>query len=70
VYALMTMRSSDLHPETGSVRHIGYRLPDTDVTRIEGVLEMLMDAPFEGRADLPQLAEEAELPDEELFPVM
>ena len=70
VYGLMTMRSSgDLHPETGLVRHIGYRLPDTDVTRIEGVLDMLMDAPFDGRADLPQLAEEAELPDEELFPV-
>ncbi|MGI4938085.1 MAG: AAA-associated domain-containing protein, partial [Janthinobacterium lividum] len=40
----------------------------TDVSHIEAVLELLAGAPFEGRADLPQLAEESELPDEELFP--
>ena len=47
---------------------VDYRLPDTDVNRIEGVLDLLADSPFNGRADLPQLAEEAELADEELFP--
>ncbi|MET3116424.1 NitT/TauT family transport system ATP-binding protein [Undibacterium sp. GrIS 1.8] len=69
VYGLMTMRHT---PETVSGRpspeHLGYRLPDTDVSRIEGVLDLLADAPFNGRADLPQLAEESELSDEELFP--
>ena len=45
-----------------------YRLPDTDVSRIEAVLELLAESPFNGRADLPAIAEEAELPDEELFP--
>jgi NitT/TauT family transport system ATP-binding protein len=49
-------------------QHFGYRLPETDVGRMESVLNLLADAPFYGRADLPQLAEEAELPDEELFP--
>jgi NitT/TauT family transport system ATP-binding protein len=69
VYGLMTMRHT---PETvaGEVvpHHLGYRLPDADVSRIEGVLDLLADTPFNGRADLPQLAEETELSDEELFP--
>jgi NitT/TauT family transport system ATP-binding protein len=69
VYGLMTMR----HPQEvvageSATHHLGYRLPDTDISRIEGVLDLLADAPFNGRADLPQLAEEAELSDEELFP--
>lgn len=69
VYGLMTMR----HPQEantgdGATHHLGYRLPDTDISRIEGVLDLLADTPFNGRADLPQLAEEAELSDEELFP--
>ncbi|MFT5644720.1 MAG: NitT/TauT family transport system ATP-binding protein [Janthinobacterium sp.] len=69
VYGLMTMRQA---PETraGAVHpaHPGYHLPDTDVSHIEGVLELLAQAPFNGRADLPQLAEEAGLSDDELFP--
>lgn len=69
VYGLMTMR----HPQEtnagdSATHHLGYRLPDTDIGRIEGVLDLLADTPFNGRADLPQLAEEAELSDEELFP--
>jgi NitT/TauT family transport system ATP-binding protein len=69
VYGLMTMRPA-LEARPGAVpeTHAGYRLPQTDVSRIESVLDLLAEAPFNGRADLPQLAEEAELPDEELFP--
>jgi NitT/TauT family transport system ATP-binding protein len=59
VYGLMTMRAA-APPD--------YRLPETDISRIESVLELVAAAPFGGRADLPQLAEETELPDEELFP--
>lgn len=67
VYGLMTMRpAQDTHATAAT--SIAYLLPQTDVTHIEGILEMLADAPFNGRADLPQLAEEAELSDEELFP--
>lgn len=69
VYGLMTMRPV---PETtpGTISHpaSSLRLPETDVSRIEGVLELLAGAPFHGRADLPQLSEESELQDEELFP--
>lgn len=69
VYGLMTMRHAhEATAETSNARHLGYRLPDTNVSRIEGVLDMLADVPFNGRADLPQLAEESELSDEELFP--
>ncbi len=69
VYALMTMRPvQEAVAGAAPATHLGYRLPETDISRIEGVLDLLADAPFNGRADLPQLAEEAELPDEELFP--
>ena len=44
------------------------RLPEADVHRMEGVLERLMEDPFHGRADLPQLVDETELTDEELLP--
>ncbi|KIF80532.1 ABC transporter ATP-binding protein [Noviherbaspirillum autotrophicum] len=69
VYGLMTMRpAQEAAAEVLARMHLGYRLPPTDVEHIEGVLDLLADAPFNGRADLPQLAQEAELPDEELFP--
>ncbi|MFZ6732218.1 AAA-associated domain-containing protein [Undibacterium sp. Ji42W] len=69
VYGLMTMRAThEAAADTPNARHLGYRLPETDVSRIEGILDLLAEAPFNGRADLPQLAEEAELSDEELFP--
>lgn len=68
VYGLMTMRAVHAaSADVAEVKHIGYRLPDTDVSRIEAILEMVAEAPA-GRADLPQLAEDAELSDEELFP--
>ncbi|WP_295760763.1 AAA-associated domain-containing protein [Undibacterium sp.] len=69
VYGLMTMRTAQETAGGGThARHLGYRLPETDVSRIEGVLDLLAQAPFNGRADLPQLAEEVDLNDEELFP--
>jgi NitT/TauT family transport system ATP-binding protein len=46
---------------------VGDRLPDADVTRMEGVLELLASEAYHGRADLPHLAEETELPDIELL---
>lgn len=69
VYGLMTMRLvQETTMDTIHATHSGYRLPETDVSHIEGVLDLLAGTPFNGRADLPQLAEEAELSDEELFP--
>ncbi|CAL61792.1 ABC transporter, ATP binding protein, putative taurine ATPase [Herminiimonas arsenicoxydans] len=70
VYALMTMRTQPETTAGGITLHVpsSHRLPETDVTHIEGVLDLLAGPPFNGRADLPQLAEESKLPDEELFP--
>ncbi|MBK4738219.1 ABC transporter ATP-binding protein [Noviherbaspirillum pedocola] len=69
VYALMTQRTPQAAGSGAAIAaHPGYRLPETDVSRIESVLELVAAPPFNGRADLPALAEEAELPDEELFP--
>ena len=72
VFAQMTLSPADI---AGLVAgdivpvHLGYRLPDAEVSQMEGLLEMLAAAPFNGHADLPQLAEESELSDEELLPV-
>ena len=68
VYALMTggaglARVEPLH------LHLSDRLPDADVGRMEALLEMLVDDQRQGRADLPQLAEEAELADDALLPL-
>jgi NitT/TauT family transport system ATP-binding protein len=71
VYGLMT---------TGSVRsgrlagvetrlQLGDRLPEADISRMEGILELLTEEPFHGRADLPKLAEDTELTDKELLEV-
>ncbi len=48
---------------------LGDRLPEADITRMEGLLELLTENPFKGRADLPKLAEETELTDKELLEV-
>lgn len=69
VYGLMTMRPAAA-PQGGAAPAplVDYRLPETDVSRIEAILELLAGAPFDGQADLPKLSELAELPDEELLP--
>jgi NitT/TauT family transport system ATP-binding protein len=69
VYGLMTMKAAPgIAVGAPAPVHVSYRLPETDVGRLEGVLDLLADTPFNGRADLPKLAEESELSDEELFP--
>ncbi len=71
VYGLMTAgamragRSTDKGGKMG----LGDRLPEVEISRMEGTLEILADEPFRGRADLPKLAEETELSDHELLDV-
>ncbi len=72
VYAQMTLSPVDIAAQTaGEIVpvQLAYRLPDAEVSQMEGLLEMLAAAPFNGHADLPQLADESELSDEELLPV-
>jgi NitT/TauT family transport system ATP-binding protein len=70
IYAVMTagrIRSGKAAEEVEPMR-LDDRLPEADISLMEGLLERLMDEPFLGHADLPQLAEETELTDEELLP--
>jgi len=71
VYGLMTAGS--MRPGRISAREVklqlGDRLPEADIARMEGILEVLAEEPFLGRADLPKIAEETGLTDQELLNV-
>ncbi|MES2186266.1 MAG: nitrate/sulfonate/bicarbonate ABC transporter ATP-binding protein [Pseudomonadota bacterium] len=73
VYTLMTAgaaRSGRPAATEPAQSHLADRLPEADIARMEGLLEMLLDDEFNGRADLPQLAEASELTDGELLPLV
>jgi len=71
VYALMTAGSgrAGRTAEEPVRLQLAERLPEADIGRMEGLLEMLVEEAFGGRADLPKLAEETELTDDELLPL-
>ena len=71
VYALMTAGSGrpGRTAEEPAPLQLAERLPEADIGRMEGLLEMLAGEDFHGRADLPRLAEETELTDDELLPL-
>jgi NitT/TauT family transport system ATP-binding protein len=67
IYAVMTAGRVRTGKAVEPLR-LDERLPEADIGLMEGLLERLMDEPFLGHADLPQLGEETELTDEELLP--
>lgn len=67
VYTLMTANVRGGAGGAHDQLTLGYRLPDTTPGKLAGLLETLAEPPFNGRADLPQLAEETELEDDTLF---
>ena len=71
VYALMTAGSgrAGRTPEEAPALQLAERLPEADIARMEGLLELLAGEPFKGRADLPRIAEDTELTDDELLPL-
>jgi len=71
VYALMTAGSgrAGRRGEEPVVTNLAERLPEADIGRMEGLLERLVDDAFNGRADLPKLAEDTALTDDELLPL-
>ncbi len=71
IYAVMTAGRVRAVKATGEPERLRLdeRLPEADIGRMEGLLELLLEDPFLGRADLPRLGEESELTDEELLPV-
>ncbi|MEO6032868.1 MAG: nitrate/sulfonate/bicarbonate ABC transporter ATP-binding protein [Burkholderiaceae bacterium] len=71
VYALMTagtVRGGRPSEEPARLL-LTERLPDADIGRMEGLLELLAGDTFQGHADLPRLAEETELTDDALLPL-
>jgi len=69
VYSLMTASPHAVHGTAEPVRpHVNDRLPEADVNSMESLLELLL-SDFEGHADLPKIADESELTDEELLPL-
>ncbi|MYM30103.1 ATP-binding cassette domain-containing protein [Duganella sp. CY15W] len=76
VYELMTASSGRRGSGGGLISErevklqLGDRLPQADIAHMEGILELLAEEPFHGRADLPKIAEETELTDAELLEVL
>jgi NitT/TauT family transport system ATP-binding protein len=70
VYALMTAGAARARAAGKPARAtLTERLPDADVARMDGLLEILAASPFDGRGDLPMLGEKTDLGDDELLPV-
>ncbi|MES2152050.1 MAG: nitrate/sulfonate/bicarbonate ABC transporter ATP-binding protein [Pseudomonadota bacterium] len=69
VYGLMTAGTARRTTEKEAKLQLGDRLPEADIAHIEGILELLAEEPYRGRADLPRLAEHTELTDAELLDV-
>jgi len=49
---------------------IAYRLPPASIQQLMGLLDTLVAEPFNGRADLPHLAENIDLAVDDLFPLL
>ena len=49
---------------------VGYRLPDAPVQQLSALVEKLTEEPYNGRADLPPLADEENLTTDELLPLL
>ncbi len=71
VYGLMTAKTlrAGRHADKETKLQVGDRLPDASVSHIEAVLELLMEEPYSGKADLPVLAEDMEFSDQELLDI-
>jgi len=67
IYTLMTAHSRGLGSAAAEDLTLGYRVPNATPGRMVGLLETIADSPFGGKADLPQLAEYTEMPDDDLF---
>ena len=71
IYARMTRRPAPAGapPTAPTEVGMGLILPAVGTNKLAGLLETLAEKPFEGSADLPVLAERAQMEIDELFPV-
>ena len=74
IYTLMTTREpqatiSPQMPNTEGDIGLGYRLPDTGVAEITGLIDTVNDPEYQGKMDLPELADYLSLDIDDLFPI-
>jgi NitT/TauT family transport system ATP-binding protein len=71
IYALMTRRSDMAKVSPGSFPGLGLgmALPTVSTNTLAGMIEEIAAPPYDGKADLPALADSLQLEIDELFPV-
>jgi NitT/TauT family transport system ATP-binding protein len=69
VYNLMTQRPRGATEKVEAVP-LSYRLPDANIGRLTGLMEVLAAEPYKGKADLPKLANQMGLGVDQLFPLL
>jgi NitT/TauT family transport system ATP-binding protein len=70
VYTLLTTNPARGRGAKPEPIDIGFRLPDAAVQQLSGLVERLTEPTYNGRADLPHLADEENLDVDELFPLI
>jgi NitT/TauT family transport system ATP-binding protein len=72
IYALMTQRPDPTKPamrEAATAVGLGLALPRVSTNSLAGMLEEIAAPPYNGKADLPHLADSLQLEIDELFPL-
>ncbi|MDR2991283.1 MAG: nitrate/sulfonate/bicarbonate ABC transporter ATP-binding protein, partial [Burkholderiaceae bacterium] len=67
IYARMTARVAN--EEAKQELELGSRLPQVSTNLMAGLIETLAAAPYNGRADMPEIAQSLHLEVDELFPI-
>ena len=67
IYARMTARAANEEAKKGL--ELGSRLPQVSTNLMAGLIETLAAAPYNGRADMPEIAQSLHLEIDELFPI-
>jgi NitT/TauT family transport system ATP-binding protein len=67
VYTLLTTVPGGESKRRAEPIGLGYRVPDASIQQLIGLLEALSQPPYEGRADLPKLAESEHLSTDDLM---
>jgi NitT/TauT family transport system ATP-binding protein len=67
IYARMTARAANEEAKKGL--ELGSRLPQVSTNLMAGLIETLAAAPYNGRADMPEIAQSLHLEVDELFPI-
>jgi NitT/TauT family transport system ATP-binding protein len=69
IYAKMTARATTGAAGQAAKLQIGSRLPPVSTNMIAGLIETVAAPPYDGKADLPEIARTLQLEIDELFPV-